>query len=303
MFACKYRITFGQCQIFDVDFMWKNILTGNMFAFISGSMYIHENMRVIMKKLHIFSVIMIILAQIPVKSQEQSVYPQPITLVTVPTAGIIPRGAYLAEFRLFSGGGVLAGISAGISQRFMFGVSYGGARIIGDQIIQWHKQPGVEVKYRFIEESTKLPALLLGFNSQGQGAYIDTLKRYDTKAIGFYLVASKNYRFLGNMGVHAGINYNPMENEDGDDDPSFFVGLDKDLNPEISFVVEYNAAFNDNETNVRRLGKGLGYLNAGIRWTMVQRFHLEVDFNNILLNRNKIDHFNRELKFTFVEFF
>lgn len=256
-----------------------------------------------MKKITVVLFAAIIFSQISAVAQEDSVYPQPVTLVSVPTAGIIPRGAYLSEFRLFSGGGVLAGISAGISQRFMFGVSYGGAGIIGDRKIQWHKQPGVEIKYRFIEESTKLPAFLLGFNSQGQGAYIDSLKRYDTKAKGFYLVASKNYHFLGNLGFHAGVNLNPLEDGDGDGDPSFFLGLDKDINPEISIVLEYDAALNDNETNALGLGEGLGYLNAGIRWTMVQRFHLEIDFNNILLNRNKVDYFNRELKITFVEFF
>jgi len=245
----------------------------------------------------------ILTLQTIIVSQENSVYPQPTNLVTIPTAGIIPRGAYLSEFRLFSGGGVLAGISAGISQRFMFGVSYGGASIIGNEKINWHDQPGVEIKYRFIEEAAKLPAFLIGFNSQGQGAYLDSLKRYETKAKGFYLVASKNYRLLGNLGVHAGVNYNPLEDKDGDKDPSFFIGLDKNINPEISFVVEYDAAFNDNETNDIALGEGKGYLNAGIRWTMVERFHLEIDFNNILLNRSKVDFLNRELKITFVEFF
>jgi len=67
-----------------------------------------------MKKLIVILFATIVILQFPAISQENSVYPQPVTLVTVPTAGIIPRGAYLTEFRLFSGGGVLAGISAGI---------------------------------------------------------------------------------------------------------------------------------------------------------------------------------------------
>lgn len=236
-------------------------------------------------------------------AQEGSVYPQPTDLVTVPTAGLIPRGAYLVDFRLFDNGGVMAGICAGISNRFMFGVSYGGTEIIGNQEIEWYKQPGVEIKYRFIEEGAKLPAFLIGFTSQGYGAYRDSLKRYDLKAKGFYFVASKNYRFLGNLGLHAGVNYNPLEKADGDRDPSFFLGLDKDINSEISLVVEYDAALNDNETNMLGLGKGRGYLNAGLRWTLVQRFHIDVDFNNILLNQNKIDYVNREIKLTFIEFF
>ncbi len=234
-------------------------------------------------------------------AQEQSVYPQPTKLVTVPTAGIIPRGAYAIEVNLFHDGGLTAAVSAGISQRFMFGVSYGGSRIIGDQAIQWNRQPGAEVKYRFIDETGKMPAILLGFTSRGYGTYLDSLKRYEVKAKGFYVVASKNFRFLGNFGLHGGVNYNPLEKEDGDRDPSFFVGLDKDINSEISIVAEYDAALNDNDTNQLSLGRG--YLNAGLRWTMVSGFHLEVDFNNILLNKQGVDYFSRELKVTFIEFF
>lgn len=239
----------------------------------------------------------------PILLAQSPVYPQPTDLITIPTAGVVPRGAYLADVRFFDEGGILAGISVGISSRFMFGVSYGGNQIIGDQKVLLNKQPGVEVKYRIVNEDAKIPAVMVGFNSQGYGSYIDSLKRYETKGKGFYLVASKNYNFLGNLGIHAGINYNPLETEDGDKDPSFFIGLDKDINPEITILCEYDAALNDNETNEISLGKGKGYLNAGVRWQLVQHFHIEIDFNNILLNRKNIDYLNRELKITFVEFF
>jgi hypothetical protein len=228
---------------------------------------------------------------------------QPTDLVTVPTAGLIPKGSYIAKFNLFQGGGLMGGISVGISDRFMIGVSYGGAQIVGNQNINWHNQPGIEVRYRFIEESLKFPGVLIGFTSQGFGEYIDTLKRYETKAKGFYTVASKNYEFFGNLGLHAGINYNPIEREDGDSDPSFFFGIDKNLNSEISVVAEYDAALNDNASNEISLGKGKGYLNAGIRWAVVENVHLEVDFNNILLNRNEMKYMNRELKISFIESF
>jgi hypothetical protein len=122
-----------------------------------------------MKKNVLFLITIMLAFQISAPGQANAVYPQPTNLVTVPTAGIIPRGAYLAEFRLFSGGGIQAGISAGISSRFMFGVSYGGSNIIGNEKINWNNQPGVEIKYRFIEEAPKMPAVLIGFNSQGQG--------------------------------------------------------------------------------------------------------------------------------------
>jgi hypothetical protein len=199
--------------------------------------------------------------------------------------------------------GLWTQIGVGVFERFMFSVSYGGGGIIGNQEIEWYNQPGVEIKYRFIEESVNYPALVLGFSSQGFGNYIDTLKRYETKARGFYAVASKNYRFLGNLGVHAGINYNPIEKTDGDADPSFFFGFDKDLNSEISLIAEYDAALNDNHSEQSMLGKGRGYLNAGLRWNIENKFSIEIDFNNMLLNRKEVDFMTRELKFTFTEVF
>ncbi len=234
-------------------------------------------------------------------AQEVSVFPQPTDLITVPTAGIMPRGAYMIGLNFYHNGGVVGGISSGISNKFMFGISFGGFGIIGNDEITWNKQPGVQIKYRLVDESMAAPALLIGFNSRGYGSYIDSLDRYENKAKGFYAVCSKNFQLLGNFGLHGGINYNPIEIKDGDKDPSFFVGLDKDINSELSVVLEYDAALNDNEKNVISLGKG--YLNAGIRWSFAQNFHFELDFNNILLNHDKVEFVNREFKLTFIEFF
>lgn len=228
---------------------------------------------------------------------------QPVNLVTIPTAGVLARGAYSFDFRLFPNGGVWGAITVGVSDRFMFGVAYGGGNIIGDQKVTWYKQPGVEVKYRLIEETTKAPALVLGFNSQGYGNYLDSLQRFETKAYGFYAVCSKNYDLLGNLGLHAGINYNPLEKADRDREPNFFLGLDKAINSEISLLCEYNAALNDNRDNFTFGGKGKGYLNAGIRWQAVEKITVELDFNNLLLNRRQVDYFTRELKIIITEYF
>ncbi|MFH1213858.1 MAG: hypothetical protein V1681_07200 [Candidatus Neomarinimicrobiota bacterium] len=256
-----------------------------------------------MKRKQLFSVFLLITLANGLTAQNESAVNQPINLVTIPTAGVLPRGSYGVECRLFPDGGLWGQISVGVSERFMFGVAYGGGGIIGDQKINWYRQPGVEIKYRFTEESVNWPALVLGFSSQGFGNYIDSLKRYETKARGFYVALSKNYRFLGNLGVHGGINYNPLEKTDHDADPSFFLGIDKDLNSEIAILAEYDAALNDNHSDKSMLGRGRGYLNAGVRWRLVDKFTVEIDFNNILLNRKEVDFMTRELKFTFSEAF
>lgn len=234
-------------------------------------------------------------------SQGISVYPQPTDLITCPTAGILPRGAFLIDANMFRDGGLSLGMSVGISGNLMFGISYGGSQIIGNDEVIWHEQPGVEVKYRLIEEGMSRPALALGFNSEGYGAYDKELKRYEQKAKGFYLTISKNYHFLGNLGLHGGVNYNPLEKKDGDTDPSVFLGIDKDITSEITLFAEYDAAINDNDIEELNLGKG--YLNGGVRLNFVEHFHFEVLFTDILTNNKRIDQVNREIRINFIEFF
>jgi hypothetical protein len=96
------------------------------------------------------------------------------------------------------------------------------------------------------------------------------------------------------------VNYNPIEDLH-DDDVSFYLGIDKDINNEITLMVEYDAALNDNATNEITLDKG--YLNAGIRWLMFEHFHFEIDFRDILMNRNEIESCEREITLHYVDFF
>lgn len=239
-------------------------------------------------------------------------YPQPPFLINIPTAGSLERGSYATELRMMPDGGVLAGVDIGLTSQFMLGVSYGGSHIIGEDSIQWNPQPGVQVKYRLFDETMKFPAVALGFNSQGYHQYIERQDRYTLKSSGFYVALSKNYQFLGNLGLHAGINYS-LEDGDGDNDPNIFAGIDKDINREISIMVEYDAALNDNETDTenageitQELGRGRGYLNAALRWTFAEKFHIEFDVNNLLKNRQSGDTVplpSRELKIVYIEYF
>ena len=80
--------------------------------------------------------------------------------------------------------------------------------------------------------------------------------------------------------------------------------MDFEFNPELSVMLEWNAALNENNMQSKNLAinKG-GYLNAGLRWTFVDHLHIELDFNNLLFDNDKVDYFNRELKITYIEYF
>ncbi len=225
---------------------------------------------------------------------------QPTLLIDTPTAGTLDRGSYTVGLRLYPYGGVLGSISVGLSARATFGVSFGGENIIGEGNVHWNPAPGVHVRYRIIDENIVLPAVTVGFNSQGYGAYLKDLKRYMVKSRGFFVVASKNYAFLGDLSFHGGANYS-LETHDGDSDLNFFAGVIKSLNPDLWFVAEYDFAINDNEDN--SLGSGKGYLNAALRWIFAKQLYVQFSLKNILENKKNIPYANREIKIVYQEHF
>ena len=234
-------------------------------------------------------------------------YPPPTTLVTVPSAGTLVRGSYAMQMRVQKGGGLTSSLSVGITDRFQFGLSFGSANLIGDDSLVWYPRPEANIKYRIIDETESMPGISFGLDTQGQGQYndADSLMRYDVKAMGLYAAASKNWVTpLGNLGVHMGTNYNFSEVNDGDKDVNYFFGFDIEFNPELSVIMEYNAALNENDMTAKTMSISRGgYLNAAIRWTFVEHLHIEMDFNNLLFDDEKVDYFQRELKITYIEYF
>jgi len=234
-------------------------------------------------------------------------YPPPTDLITIPTAGTLNRGSFSMDMRVQGGGGLILGLSAGITDRFQFGLSFGSPNLIGDDSLSWYPRPEAKLKYLVLDEEMTLPGLSIGLNTQGYGNYSkeDSLLRYDIKGLGVYTVASKNWKTLiGNTGLHGGVNYNFLEIADGDKDLNLFFGIDFEFNPEFSFLLEYNSALNENEFKVEDLSiKSGGYLNAALRWSFVESLYIELDLNNILLNNKKVDYLKREIKITYIEYF
>ena len=249
----------------------------------------------------------IIIGLLCITSGWAQTYPPPTTLVTVPSAGTLVRGSYAMQMRVQKGGGLTSSLSVGITDRFQFGLSFGSANLIGDDSLIWYPRPEANIKYRIIDETESMPGISIGLDTQGQGQYndADSLMRYDLKAMGLYAAASKNWVTpLGNLGVHMGTNYNFAEVNDGDKDVNYFFGFDIEFNPELSVIMEYNAALNENDMTAKTMSISRGgYLNAAIRWTFVDHLHIEMDFNNLLFDEEKVDYFQRELKITYIEYF
>jgi len=245
--------------------------------------------------------------------QEEQPYP-PLKLISVPTGGTLPRGTFTFETLLMNDGGVLPSVSLGITDHLTFGVSFGVQEFIGIGNFKKNKSyPEVQLKYRLYEETEMKPSIVVGLDTQGRGQYIEKIgfERYEHKALGAYIVLSRNYAMIGNLGFHLGLNKNLFENSDGDEDINLFLGFDKEINRSFSFLAEYNFARNDNDNNDDGIiiRKGRGYLNAGLRWSATNNLMLEINVNDISKNNEYIDgdenydSMNREIKFIYFENF
>lgn len=225
---------------------------------------------------------------------------EPRYLVDVPSAGMLHKSNLALDVDFYQEGGVILGLSAGVLDRLTLGISYGGSHLIGSEAPEMNEVPGFIVKVRIAEEGVAFPALVLGFDSQGKDGYISSLSRYVVKSPGFFVTLSKNYLLLGFFSIHGGANYS-LERADGDRDFNLYVGVEKTLGPAISLVAEYSLGMNDNSAEAT--GKGRGFLNAGLRWSIGSGLTLAANLKDILHNAGGVNLANRTVKLEYVKAF
>ena len=242
----------------------------------------------------------VIMASAPVRAQMV----QPYKLVDGHTAGVLGKGYYDVDFRIYvsadryEGTGLLSGFSVGVTPRLSLGLSYGGEGLIGyGDHVRWNSYPGIMVKYRLFEESYATPAFTLGFDNQGYGGPADTLRfgydGYVFKSPGFFLALSKNYLMFDviQIGFHATANYS-LEDMDNVKWPNALGGLDIGINDELAIHAEYDFALND--ISGEEYKKDIyahplyGYLNVGLRWAFTSNFHIEFDVKDVLEHKTRL---------------
>jgi hypothetical protein len=199
------------------------------------------------------------------------------------SAGILERGFVGVISDILPDGVLIVAIEAGVFENVSFGISYGGSNLIGSGNVDWYKWPGVNIRARLLNESIVIPAITIGFDSQGKGNYVDSVSRYQFKSPGFFAAVSKNFDFLGFLSLHGAVNYS-LESNDGDNFVNLKIGFEKTLGSNFSFILEYDFAFNDNKNS--GYGKGNGYLNTGFRWSVGDGFTLGFDLRDLLTNKS-----------------
>ena len=225
---------------------------------------------------------------------------QSLSIIDCPTAATLERGSYFTALDVYDNGGLLGMMEVGISDRIMFGISFGGTNLIGSGPVNWNPNVAVNIRYRLIDEHLAFPAAAIGFEGQGRGVYIDSLSRYTEKSKGAYLALSKSFIFLGTMALHGGLNYS-FEREDQDKDLNAYIGIEKSINEELGMFFEYDLAMNDNTG--KSIGAGKGYLNAGLKWIFQGKVFVNFVWKNILKNKKKYGYSGREIRLGYVEYF
>ncbi len=225
---------------------------------------------------------------------------EPRILIDKPTAGMMKRGSFSFGIDFFQFGGVLTSLNAGINDKLSFGISYGGNNIIGSQNVEWNKSPGVNIKFRLLDEQNGFPAVSLGFDSQGKEDYLKNFERYRVKSLGFYAVGSKNIEFLGYLSIHGGINRS-LENKDSDNNVNAFLGFEKTLGNDVSFVGEYDFATNDD--NPPFVIAQTNRFNLGIRWNIGDGFMLGANLKAIGKRNNAFKIGNRTILVEYIKIF
>jgi len=225
-------------------------------------------------------------------------------LIDMPTAGILERGVVGVTAEALPDGVLISAIEVGVFENISFGISYGGANLIGSGKVDWYKWPGVNIRFRLLNEETLTPAVTIGFDAQGKGIYFDDDNRYSLKSPGFFGAVSKNFNFIGYLSLHGTINYS-LESKDGDNFADLRAGLEKTLGPNFSLLMEYDFALNDNNSNSdssNSYGDGRGYLNVGFRWSLGVGFTLGFDLRDVLSNKSGSSNAaDRSLKIEFIK--
>ena len=220
-------------------------------------------------------------------------------LIDIPTAGILQKGFVGVTSDILPNGVLIAAIEAGVFENVSFGISFGGSNFIGSGNVDWYKWPGVNIRLRILDEAVLLPAITLGFDTQGKGEYFDSLGRYTIKSPGLFAAVRKNFDFIGYLSLHGAVNYS-LEGKDGDNFVNLKIGAEQTLGSNFSLIIEYDFAFNDN--NSPGFGEDKGYLNIGLRWTVSNGFTLGFDLRDLRSNKSGTNNsFDRAMRIEYIQ--
>lgn len=205
-------------------------------------------------------------------------------IVDSPMATVLRHGDFRIRGRIMDGGSLVASTEVGIRDRFSVGVSWGMQGLLGRSDVEFNDQTALMLRLLLIDELS-WPSLVIGFDNQGYGAWDEDLERYERKSKGFYLAATRNwYGPLGSdVATTVGINYGTEEADQQSVDGWF--GVEQDFGNRFALLMDYSLGLDDREDEEPDVyGRGLGWLDLGMRWNIGSEVQFRFYFRDLLGN-------------------
>ncbi len=222
-------------------------------------------------------------------------------IIDMPNAGMLYKASYSTSTKFIDGGGLLVDFTTAPFDFLNIGVSYSVSGLIGAGGIKVHqKYPGFNVKARILDERLTIPAIAVGFYSQGNGLYYDDTasERFSQLSPGFYVAASKSFIWdLGEVSVHAGVNYCIDTKEDAG--INIYAGIEHTLGKYFSLLCEFNPNFNDDN---KVIPNSKFKFNTAVRASVSDNITFELQFRDIFTS-SKNNGFNRFVGIEFINRF
>lgn len=203
-----------------------------------------------------------------------------LSVVDMPTARILPTRAYRVSGLLMQESGVLTHFTYGLTKNVNLGFSYSSMPLFGEGDPTLQPLLLFEVRARLYAETKKRPALAIGINSQGIGAWRD-IRRFDYNAPGVYAVASKNINWeAGVMSLHAGVNY-PVMPAAYSKTPSAFLGIEQSFYKNVTLSAEYAGTWNEDPKYMNKNG----LLNCAVKYSPFKGVTMFIQGRDLLESR------------------
>ena len=230
-------------------------------------------------------------------------YANDLYTVINPTAGILGKGEARIHQKVFKHNGMIIGTDVGLFDNFYFGVAYGAEQVVGDQKPIWYNKVDFHARFRIINETLTTPAIAIGVDTHGNGAYYKSQRRYDYKSKGAYCVASKNFEFLGLIGFDFGFNYTFEGKNDNEESFDIFTGVYKTIGQSLVIFSDFSAGINDNDKNCDLSGRSRGYFNTGAQLKINEQLTIKLLMHDLFENKRNTNYFDRAIVIDYRWFF
>jgi hypothetical protein len=211
------------------------------------------------------------------------------------TAMVPAHGELRLEIGAGPEGSVLTSAGIGLFERLSLGLSYGMSEVIGRGTVVANPRPGIQF-HALVLDQPGLPAIGIGWDSQGHGRWVRELDRYERKSPGFYAVATQNlvatsYDLLS--AISGGINYSLEPNRQAMD---LFLGVSQTFGRGLALLLDYDFALDDSAA----MDGNRGYLDAGLQWKFGSGTHLRFLLRDLFGNYGGQGKVARELNFFYM---